>query len=348
MKNITIIQDIPTIHNNKIIKTLSLKYKVTEFYALFHDSSRYNHKKPINNTKSIEYGNRLNPRFIFNILVSKDTIILVGLMNINTKIIFLFSYLLNKKIIYWTDLPQPKVSIIGKIKRLITLHVLKISNFTIWSVGKITLDYLAKNGIDKTRIRNVPILVDCCGGLETKLKKNDDKILIFSGSRLIYEKGFDILIKSISKLPDHIRNKIIVIISGDGEEYHNLKNLILKYKLDRVIKLTGWLSENDFINYLKESDIVIQPSRYDAFGLSIYGMAYCSAVIASDKSGAAIERIIDNKNGFIYKFDDTNALRVIITHLVEDNFKRIEIAGNGYKTAKKWTPDYIFKVLRND
>jgi glycosyltransferase involved in cell wall biosynthesis len=348
MKKINLIQDIPTIHNNKIICKIAEQFQVKEYYALFYDKERYNHEKPINNVDSIEYGNKLNLKFIYDVLINRDITILVGVMNINTKVIFLLSFICFKKIIYWTDLPKPKESFFGKLKRSITIYVLKLSNFTIWAVGNITEDYFIKYGVAKERIKNVPILVDCYQHPEHKIKTSKDKILIFSGSRLIHEKGFDILINAISLLPKNIKDRIKVIISGDGEEFQNLNNLIHQNNLIKVVQLTGWLDEKTFLKYLKNSDIVIQPSRYDAFGLSIYGMANCAAVIASNKSGAALERITNKKNGFIYKYDDVNKLCAIISHLVDNDAIRIEAAKLGHKTAKKWTPDYILEVLEND
>ena len=59
------------------------------------------------------------------------------------------------------------------------------------------------------------------------------------------------------------------LIIGEGEEYENLKELILKEKLENKIKLLGYIDPNLIPYYLKAADVFIFSSLKEGFGLAI-------------------------------------------------------------------------------
>lgn len=346
MKKITIIQDIPTIHNNSIIKKINTKYKVEEYYASLHDKDRYDYKQPINTPSAKEYGLKLNPLFIMRIFQSKDLIILVGIMNINTKFLLALLSLFQKKFIYWTDMPSDisQKGFLKKFKRFITLRALKLSNSDIWCVGGGVVNFFLVNKFQQKRLINMPILVDVIDDIDDE-KFHKSKLSFFTGSRLIYEKGFDILINAIGELDSSLLEKFHLNIAGDGPLFNEYQQLISDKGLEKVIKLLGWCEENDFKKYLRESAVVIQPSRFDAYGLAIYGMANKCLVIGTNTSGAVADRVTNEKNGFIYKYSDTKYLKNLITNILSGKISVKNLASNAHKEAKKWQIDYVLNVL---
>ena len=63
----------------------------------------------------------------------------------------------------------------------------------------------------------------------------DNDFFLTTGSRLVYDKGFDILIEAINLLPHNIKKDIKCLIVGKGEEKQNLINQSIK-DLGSVLK----------------------------------------------------------------------------------------------------------------
>lgn len=98
--------------------------------------------------------------------------------------------------------------------------------------------------------------------------------------RLSKQKGFDLLIKAMAKLP---AEKVQLAIAGEGEQQAEL------------VKLANGLSHVEFVgevqdvaNFLAAGDIVIIPSRWEPFGLTcIEAVAAGKAVIVANLDGLA-------------------------------------------------------------
>lgn len=84
-------------------------------------------------------------------------------------------------------------------------------------------------------------------------------------------------------------------IVGQGPLYNHYNNLIKKNGLDNI-KMIGFISDNDLINYYHSCDLVIVPAEYgEGFGLPIIeGYLFNRPVIASNK--CAIPEIIFSQN----------------------------------------------------
>lgn len=103
---------------------------------------------------------------------------------------------------------------------------------------------------------------------------------IISAGRLEYEKGFDILIESIHRIQNTIRQAHFKVeLYGDGQEREKLQQLINNYKLADIITLhpaTQHLNEK-----LAQSKITVVPSRNEGFGMVILeAMAQDNVVIS--------------------------------------------------------------------
>lgn len=93
---------------------------------------------------------------------------------------------------------------------------------------------------------------------EYKDVKKDETLLLSIG-RLNYQKGFDIGIEAANILKNKFKFKWYII--GSGNEEKNLKCMIQKYNLENYVFLIG-NRENPY-PYIKNCDIVVQPSRYE-------------------------------------------------------------------------------------
>jgi glycosyltransferase involved in cell wall biosynthesis len=101
--------------------------------------------------------------------------------------------------------------------------------------------------------------------------------------RLDKIKGFDMLIKEISKLdfPFHLN------IVGDGDESENLKKLIIDLGLSEKISLLGY--REDIPSLITEANLVIISSHSEGFGRVVVETLFYGELIISTKVGLSME-----------------------------------------------------------
>ena len=159
-------------------------------------------------------------------------------------------------------------------------------------------------------------------------------------------KGQLVFVKAISIVRKKHPNVKYFIIGEPypGKEYYlyQLNKLIKKEQLENQIILTGEI--NDIHTAIKAMDIIIMPSnRPESFGNVISeAMINCKPVIISN-IGGAVEQVIDNKTGFIFKNEDFMDLAKKMKTLLSNEKMRLEFGAMGkIKYDKHFNPK-IFK-----
>jgi glycosyltransferase involved in cell wall biosynthesis len=360
---INLIQDLATPHNNFLIeqfkerKDVSLKL----WYAASENNMRYQWSNDITNQfiPASIYGNRLNLSFLLYCLSHRhERFVIVGWMNINTILLHFLFFILRRPFNHWTDLPSP---IIGsnssrkKILRWLAYRVLKYSNCKLFCVGKPTIDHFRTMGFRECKLVNLPIFMKIDEDLTIFQKKRHvlterydvpvNGHLLSAGSRLIHQKGFDLLIQAFYMLPENIKIKIRLVIVGSGEEEPFLRQQIEFLNLQHIIYIENWMDFQDFKTIIAHSDIFFHPARFDAYGGTTLGMALGVPVIGSTGAGAAVDRIVHGVNGFLYDPDDIQTLALLINNLLSDYSLRKRIGNAGRATALLWPPSRGADIL---
>ncbi len=153
-------------------------------------------------------------------------------------------------------------------------------------------------------------------------------------SRLIHEKkGQDILIHAMRKLVYDlgISNCVLDII-GTGASHSYLEELIANLNLAGNVNLVGEKDRPWIMDNLCTYHILVQPSRYEGFGLTIIeGFAAGLPVLASNIDGPA-EIIAGLPAGFLFENEDTNDCADVLKGII-DCYARNEIEGLVCKTT---------------
>ncbi|CAB3290132.1 Glycosyl transferase group 1 [Methanocaldococcus lauensis] len=221
---------------------------------------------------------------------------------------------------------------IGKI-------IFKKSDYII-AISKAVKDFILKNFI---KDKEVPIIYR---GLEIEKiesiekdkeikEKFKNKIKLCFVGRLYKWKGVENIIKAYKMLPEDIKNSVVLIIVGYGEDLKRLKKLAGNY-LNNGIYFTGKVDFEKAISIIKACDIYIH-SSYKGGGLSsalLEAMCCGKAVVASPYEGGS-EVIIDGYNGILLKDNSSEQIKDGIIKLIK-NKELIEIYG---KNAKKFIKD---------
>lgn len=173
---------------------------------------------------------------------------------------------------------------------------------------------------------------------ETGLSNLNNKRIIAVG-RLEEQKGFDLLIKSWSKLENLFPNWKLEIF-GKGTRKGELLNLILKLNL-KNIKLKGY--SNNIENEYKDASFFVLPSRYEGFGLVLTeAQMYGLPCISYDITGPN-EIIEDNVNGFLIKRYNVNEFALKMAELMSNHEKLIDFSKNTQNNIEKYELKNIIK-----
>lgn len=218
--------------------------------------------------------------------------------------------------------PSLKVSAIEK--KLLEKKV------TSWIATSHTLE---KKYLDKLAYidnKKVSVIYNGVDDLFENSLSNKKKSLSFCViSRLTRQKGIDILISEINKLPRDVKKKIHVDIWGEGPELENIEQLIIKNNLSNIIAYKYKIRNPRSI--FNQYSALLMPSRYEGLPLTMLEAMSFKLPVAIHNVGCCSEFIRNNINGWI--IDDRFTWRNFF-----DNFIKMQdaeyqtISNNARKT----------------
>lgn len=174
----------------------------------------------------------------------------------------------------------------------------------------------------------------------TNTRKNQ---AIFVG-RLIFYKNIEVIInafvKVIAKIPDA---KLIIV--GNGPQRSHLENLSKSLGLNNNISFTGSVSDTDKVKLISESQVLLNPSLVEGFGIVVLeGFACNKPVIVSDSKPLS-DLVDDSIDGYIVSATDANSWAGKIIEIFSDSSKSSKM---GLEGMRKVSTKYSISKLSDD
>ena len=144
------------------------------------------------------------------------------------------------------------------------------------------------------------------------LYKKYNKIVTYVG-KLVEVKGIDILLKAATL---YQRNDVLTLIVGEGILLENLQKMVKKLKLQNVVFIGNQTQEN-LRKIYNISDVVIVPSRSEAFGLVIIEALACGTPVIGSNVGG-IPDIITSQTGILFNKNDYIGLAQNILKIIDN------------------------------
>lgn len=153
---------------------------------------------------------------------------------------------------------------------------------------------------------------------ELKINKKYNKIITYVG-KLVEVKGIDILLKAATL---YQREDILTLIAGEGVLLESLQKMAKELKLKNV-EFIGNQTQENLRKIYNISDVVVVPSRSEAFGLVIIESLACGTPVIGSNVGG-IPDIITPKTGILFDENDyiglaQNILNIINNKLIFDS-----------------------------
>ncbi len=161
--------------------------------------------------------------------------------------------------------------------------------------------------------------------------EKDYNSVLFLG-RICKDKGIDELLDAMKEI--HMANKDAhLYIGGIYEEEIYRKKI---EECNGFVTYLGWIKDKEKDNYLNKCGILVLPSYYEGFPVSIIEAMYAGSAVVASNVGGIPEIIQDGVDGTLISPKDSAALRDAILKLMNDN-----------ELAKSYGLNGKQKVLKN-
>ncbi len=165
------------------------------------------------------------------------------------------------------------------------------------------------------------------------------KTVAFSG-RFINEKGVMQLISAFNSIQEKHKNAVL-LLSGNGPLLQEIQQ-----NLPPNVYLTGVLSYEENLAFIKSADIFCLPSYSEGFSTTILEAATLKTAIVTTKTGGSTELILSNEHGVL--LDDTQEVSIAkaLDFMLQNDENRQKMAQNTYEVlCKHFTWDSVCEKL---
>ena len=181
------------------------------------------------------------------------------------------------------------------------------------------IETMEKAGIDEWSYRN-------------RVGKNQKITLFFSG-RMAAGKGYDLMLAGFTKVKNKERFKLI--LGGSGPEESKVHQMVKDLNLEHYVELPGWVSREQFLEYMKRADVYMLP-RWGAYFTSaislIEAMVFGLPTIVPSGTGLAWSV---GKSALTFEPENAGDLARQIERLGEDAELRKELSRQCYERLKE-------------
>ncbi len=130
-----------------------------------------------------------------------------------------------------------------------------------------------------------------------------------------------------------------------------LKSLATELNLIEEVEFVGWLEADELPKFFQNGHFFLHPARYEPYGVSVLeAMAAGLIVIGSDSTGAILDRIENDYNGFVHESASCQSLYEQMEKITTfSNDKLISIRRNSLYQSNVWDikrgNDILIKII---
>lgn len=172
------------------------------------------------------------------------------------------------------------------------------------------------NGIANFKMRTKKEARVILGGEETK------KTIIFSIAELHPNKGLDIALNAIARLPQELAGKTLYCIAGTGEERERLEGLAQGLEIQDKVRLLGFVPNAK--DLLSGADLFLLPSRNENLPGVLLEAGLAGIPVIATSVGGIPEIVSDMQNGILVHPRNPREIAEAIQYFIE-NPDRVKI-----------------------
>jgi glycosyltransferase involved in cell wall biosynthesis len=158
-----------------------------------------------------------------------------------------------------------------------------------------------------------------------------DAPILFVAARLHPMKGINYLLDAMPAILEK-HPQTILLLAGDGNERERLQTQADALGVTGHVRFLGW--RNDVLRLLALADIVVQPSEWETFGLTLVEAMALGKPCVATAVGGMPEVVEDGVTGLIVPKRDVGALTRAIGALLDDPARARQFGQNGRKRVQ--------------
>ena len=192
--------------------------------------------------------------------------------------------------------------------------------------------------VPASTITVIPNGVDCAAAELARHSSTAEtaNVVLFLGRLEIRQKGLDVLLRAMSCMD----RGISLLIAGDGKDRKKIEVAIAEAGLSDRVRLVGAVHGEAKWRLIAEAGLLVQPSRYETFGMSVLeAMACGTPVVASDLP--CLRELLPAKAGILVPPDDPMALAQGIDELLAMPKQLLAMQQAGPEIARMYDWDAI-------
>jgi glycosyltransferase involved in cell wall biosynthesis len=168
-------------------------------------------------------------------------------------------------------------------------------------------------------------------------------VILYLG-RVIGKKGVEHLLMAAPLILKKYRVKIL-IVGPDGGKKRMLMELSQNLHLDKDVIFTGELSDEDKLQAIACSDMLILPSKKEAQGIVLLEAQAMGKPVIATRQGGIPYFIKDGENGVLIDYGRPDQIAKAVEKLLSDREFREKIGKKGKETARMLNWDVITQKI---
>ncbi|GAB3880238.1 glycosyltransferase family 4 protein [Terrabacter terrigena] len=162
-----------------------------------------------------------------------------------------------------------------------------------------------------------------------------DGPVVLGVGRLESAKGFDLLVEAVAGLDGDLSPTLV--IGGVGSQRAALQALGEELGLGGRLRLVGALDEGGVHAWMTRADVVVVPSRKEAFGIVALEAWRAGTALVATTLGGPSSFVTDGVDGVLVDPVNTAALGLAVEDLLRDPSRRAALGAAGRESARRYT-----------
>jgi glycosyltransferase involved in cell wall biosynthesis len=155
----------------------------------------------------------------------------------------------------------------------------------------------------------------------------EDKPLLLCVARLVIQKGVDIAIKALARIPG-----ATLLVLGDGPGRNAAERLANEVGVGDRVLMPGRVG--DIAALYRRADVVVHPVRWEGFGLAMLEAMLAEKPVVATRAGSAPELVVDGQTGLIVPASIPWTLADAVNELLADPDRAREYGRRGLERAR--------------
>jgi glycosyltransferase involved in cell wall biosynthesis len=164
--------------------------------------------------------------------------------------------------------------------------------------------------------------------LRARLNVGPGTVVLVAVGRVEPLKGTDVLLDALSRLPRGCQTYRLLLIGPVENEYRDvLQAQAERLHLENRVEFLGY--QTPVQPWIAAADILVHPSRYEAFPRAILEAMALSKPVVASRVGGVPEAVVDGETGILVPAEDVDALAAALERLLVDAAARERMGKSG-------------------